>query len=131
MSDQMDGKWCSGKRYAAGGTLTAPASHATILTVLSRAGHSPGPTLMPTPVQAIPFSLGYPASAERSVVSTCEQATASQPRTVCATLAESSHVVPVKPSHRWPASIRQGHTSRVRTAGISGPRGSAVWQVSR
>jgi hypothetical protein len=131
MSDQMDGSWCSGKRYAAGGTLTAPTSRATILTALSRAGYSPGPTLMPTPVQTIPLSLGYPASAERSVVSTCAQATASQPRTACTTSAGSSHTFPVKPSHRWLASTRQGHASRVRTARISGPRGSAVWQVSR
>lgn len=131
MSDQMDGSWCSGKRYAADGTLTAPASRATILTVLSKAGHSPGPTLMPTPVQTIPFSLGYPASAKRSVVSTCEQATANQPRTSRATSAGSNRMFPVKPSHRWPASTRQGHTSRVRTARISGLHGSALWQVSR
>lgn len=48
MSDQMDGSWYSGKTYAAGRTL------------LSRTGHSPGPTLMPTPVQTIPCRLSGP-----------------------------------------------------------------------
>jgi len=48
MSDQMDGSRSRRKRYAAGGTLTAPACHATLLTVLSRPGdshaHQPGGT---------------------------------------------------------------------------------------
>jgi len=110
MSDQMDGSWSRRKRHAAGGTLTAPACHATILTALSRPGHSPGPALMPPPAQAIPFSLGYLASAERSIGTTCDQATAGQPRTASAT--------------------RHRRTSRIRTTRIPGPGGPAVWQVS-
>jgi hypothetical protein len=45
MSDRIHGSWSRRRRFTAGGTPAALASHATILTIVSKAGNGRGAML--------------------------------------------------------------------------------------